>query len=66
MRGSGYPQGSRHACGELRNEEAMGFLDIEKGIAELGEKAHDGKLIIKDIAGHSFTMFVFRILSATP
>ncbi len=43
----------------LRNAEAMGFLDIEKGIAELGKKARDGKLTIEDMAGGSFTMFVF-------
>ena len=34
----------------LRNAEAMGFLDIEKGIAELGRKARDGKLTIEDMA----------------
>ena len=45
----------------LRNAEAMGFLDIEKGIAELGKIARDGKLTIEDMAGGSFTMFVFSI-----
>ena len=40
----------------LRNAEAMGFLDIEKGIAELGKIACDGKLTIEDMAGGSFTI----------
>ena len=47
----------------LRNAEAMGFLDIEKGIAELGKKARDGKLTIEDMAGGSFTMSVFSFFS---
>jgi 2-oxoglutarate dehydrogenase E2 component (dihydrolipoamide succinyltransferase) len=47
----------------LRNAEAMGFLDIEKGIAGLGKKARDGKLTIEDMAGGSFTMFVFSFPS---
>ena len=42
----------------LRNAEAMGFLDIEKGIAELGKNAGDGKLTIDDVGCGSFTMFV--------
>ena len=42
----------------LRNAEAVGFLNIEKGIAELGKKARDGKLTIEDLAGDSFPMFV--------
>jgi 2-oxoglutarate dehydrogenase E2 component (dihydrolipoamide succinyltransferase) len=47
----------------LRNAEAMGFLDIEKGIADLGKKARDGKLTIEDMAGGTFTMFVFSFFS---
>ena len=47
----------------LRNAEAMGFLDIEKGITELGKKARDGKLTIEDMAGGSFTMSVFSFFS---
>ena len=43
----------------LRNAETMGFLDIEKGIADLGRKARDGKLTIEEMAGGTFTMFVF-------
>ena len=36
----------------------VGFLDTEKGIAELGKKARDGKLTIEDMAGGIFTMFI--------
>ncbi len=48
----------------LGSAEAMGFLDIEKGIVELGKKARDGKLTIEDMAGGSFTMFVFNFFFA--
>jgi len=53
----------------LRNAEAMGFLDIEKGIADLGKKARDGKLTIEDMAGGTFTISnggVFGSLFGTP
>lgn len=40
----------------LRNTESMSFLDIESGIAELGQKARDGKLTIEDMAGGTFTI----------
>ena len=43
----------------LMNAETMGSLDIEKGIAEFSKKACDSKFTIEDIAGGSFTMFVF-------
>ena len=35
----------------LRNVEAVGSLDTEKGIAELGRQAYGGKLTIEDMAG---------------
>ena len=41
----------------------MGLRDIEKRIAELGKKASDGKLVIGETAGGSFTMFVFIFFS---
>ena len=41
----------------------MGFLNIEKEIAELGEKARDSKLTIEDMVGGSFTMFVLSFFS---
>lgn len=40
----------------LRNAEGMSFLDIEKGIVELGKKARDNKLTLEDMAGGTFTM----------
>ena len=40
----------------LRNAEAMGFLDIEKGIAELGKNSRDRKLTIGDMASGSFNL----------
>ena len=43
----------------LRNAEAMRFLAIKTGIAEHGKEA---RLAIEDIAGGSFTMFVFSLL----
>jgi len=53
----------------LRNAESMGFVDIEKGIADLGKKARDGKLTIEDMAGGTFTISnggVFGSLFGTP
>ena len=47
----------------LRNVETVGFLDTEKGYAELGKKVRDGKLTIEDMAGGIFTMFVFIYFS---
>ena len=43
----------------VRNAETMGFVDIEKEIAALGKKARDGKMTLEDMAGGSFTMYVF-------
>ncbi len=40
----------------LRNADRMGFAEIEKGIAELGLKARDGKLSMADMQGGSFTI----------
>jgi len=44
----------------VRNAESMGLIDIEKEIASLGKKARDGKLSLEDMAGGSFTMWVFE------
>ena len=46
----------------LRNAEVVGFLDIEKGIAEPARRG-DSKLTIEDTAGGSFTMFIFSSFS---
>ena len=40
----------------LRNAQDMGFASIEKGIAELGAKARDGKLSMADMQGGTFTI----------
>lgn len=45
----------------VRNAEGMSFVDIEKEIAALGKKARDGKLTLEDMAGGTFTMWVFFI-----
>ena len=40
----------------VRNAESLDMVGIEKGIAELGKKARDGKLTIEDMAGGTFTI----------
>ena len=40
----------------LRNTDEMSFADIEKNITQLGEKARDGKIIIEDLQGGTFTI----------
>ena len=40
----------------LRDADTRGFAEIEKGIAELGAKARDGKLKIEDMQGATFTI----------
>jgi 2-oxoglutarate dehydrogenase E2 component (dihydrolipoamide succinyltransferase) len=53
----------------LRDAEVKSFADIEKGIAELGRKARDGKLAIADLTGGTFTISnggVYGSLMSTP
>jgi len=53
----------------VRNAEGMGFVEIEKEIANLGKKARDGKLSLEDMAGGTFTISnggVFGSLYGTP
>jgi 2-oxoglutarate dehydrogenase E2 component (dihydrolipoamide succinyltransferase) len=53
----------------LRDAEALSFGGIEKGIAELGRKARDGKLSIADLTGGTFTISnggVYGSLMSTP
>ncbi|KAF5379169.1 hypothetical protein D9615_006007 [Tricholomella constricta] len=53
----------------VRNTETMNFVDIEKEIAFLGNKARDGKLTLEDMAGGTFTISnggVFGSLYGTP
>ncbi|GFN99131.1 dihydrolipoyllysine-residue succinyltransferase component of 2-oxoglutarate dehydrogenase complex [Plakobranchus ocellatus] len=53
----------------VRNVEQMNFADIEKTIAELGEKARAGTLAIEDMDGGTFTISnggVFGSMFGTP
>ncbi len=40
----------------LRETDEMSFADIEKNIANLGQKARDGKITIEDLQGGTFTI----------
>ncbi|WP_025896900.1 2-oxoglutarate dehydrogenase complex dihydrolipoyllysine-residue succinyltransferase [Sneathiella glossodoripedis] len=40
----------------LRDADELSFAGIEKGIAELGRKARDGKLTMEDMQGGTFTI----------
>ena len=40
----------------LRNSDEMSFADIEKNITLLGQKARDGKIVIDDLQGGTFTI----------
>ncbi|HEY9035375.1 MAG TPA: 2-oxoglutarate dehydrogenase complex dihydrolipoyllysine-residue succinyltransferase [Pseudomonadales bacterium] len=53
----------------LRNADFMSLADMERTIAELGEKARDNRLGIEDITGGTFTITnggVFGSLLSTP
>jgi len=53
----------------LRNAEQMSFADIEKKIAEFGQKARDGKLGIDEMTGGTFSISnggVFGSMLSTP
>lgn len=53
----------------LRNTESMSLSDIEKGIAELAQKARSGKLSIDEMTGGTFTITnggIFGSLMSTP
>lgn len=53
----------------LRNADQMSFADIEKKIAEYGQKARDGKLGLDDLAGGTFSISnggVFGSMLSTP
>ena len=40
----------------LRNADELSFAEIEKNIADLGQKARDGKISIEDLQGGTFTI----------
>ena len=53
----------------LRDADRLGFAEIEKGIAELGRKARDGKLSMDELTGGTFTITnggVYGSLLSTP
>ena len=53
----------------IRNVEHMNYTDIERSIAELGEKARTGNLAIEDMDGGTFTISnggVFGSMFGTP
>ena len=53
----------------LRDADALSFAGVEKGIAELGRKARDGKLSIAELTGGTFTISnggVYGSLMSTP
>lgn len=53
----------------LRDADKLNLAQIEKGIAELGNKARDGKLTLPDLAGATFTISnggVYGSLMSTP
>jgi 2-oxoglutarate dehydrogenase E2 component (dihydrolipoamide succinyltransferase) len=53
----------------LRQADILNLAQIEKGIAELGVKARDGKLTIPDLTGATFTISnggVYGSLMSTP
>ena len=53
----------------LRDADQMSFADIEKKIAEFGQKAKDGKLSLDDLSGGTFSISnggVFGSMLSTP
>ena len=53
----------------LRNADQASFADIEKKIAEFGQKAKDGKLSIEELTGGTFSISnggVFGSMLSTP
>ena len=53
----------------LQGAEQMSFAEIEKRIAELAQKARDGKITVDDLQGGTFTITnggIFGSLLSTP
>jgi 2-oxoglutarate dehydrogenase E2 component (dihydrolipoamide succinyltransferase) len=53
----------------LRDADQMGFAAIERKIAELGQKAQDGKLALEDLTGGTFSISnggVYGSMLSTP
>ena len=53
----------------LRDADRLSFADIERRIAELAQKARDGKIAVDDLQGGTFTITnggIFGSLLSTP
>ena len=53
----------------LRNADSLSLADIEKGIADFGKRAQDGKLTIEELTGGTFSISnggVFGSMLSTP
>ncbi|MDC3068462.1 2-oxoglutarate dehydrogenase complex dihydrolipoyllysine-residue succinyltransferase [Candidatus Pelagibacter sp.] len=53
----------------LKNADELSFADIEKNIKQISEKAKDGKLVIEDLQGGTFTISnggVYGSMLSTP
>jgi len=53
----------------VRDADKKGFAELEKGIAELGKRARDGKLSLDDLQGGTFTITnggVYGSMLSTP
>ena len=53
----------------LRNAEELGFADIEKAIADFGQRARSGGLTIEELTGGTFTITnggIFGSMMSTP
>ncbi len=53
----------------IKNADELSFADIEKNIKEISEKAKDGKLVIEDLQGGTFTISnggVYGSMLSTP
>lgn len=53
----------------LRNVQQMNYIDIERGVRELSDKARAGRLALEDMVGGTFTISnggVFGSLMGTP
>jgi len=53
----------------LRNADALGFADVEKGVTDFGLRAREGKLSMDDLTGGTFSITnggVFGSMMSTP
>ena len=53
----------------LKNADELSFADIEKNIKTISEKARDGKLVVEDLQGGTFTISnggVYGSMLSTP